>query len=99
MAPRAQLSQLLNALADNVYFQPPANVQMKFPCIVYKRAQADTRYAGDRSYLLTFRYSLTVIDRNPDSPLVAQVAKLPMCRHTTFFVADNLNHDVFDLYF
>lgn len=72
---------------------------MQFPCIVYKRAQADTRYANDGTYLFTNRYTLTVIDRNPDSPLIEQVAQLPMCRHSTFFVVDNLNHDVFDIYF
>ena len=98
MAQRAKLSLLLNAITPNVYFQPPANVQMKFPCIVYKRAQADTRFANDGTYLFTNRYTITVIDRNPDSPLVEAVAKLPMCRHTTFFVAENLNHDNFDIF-
>ena len=72
---------------------------MSFPCIVYKRAQANVRHADNELYLFKQRYSLTVIDRNPDSVLVEKVAKLPLCRHITHFVNDNLNHDVFDIYF
>lgn len=99
MAPRAQLSLLLNAITPNVYFQPPTGTQMSFPCITYKRAQADARFANDAPYLLTRKYNITVIDRNPDSSLVEKVMRLPMCRHVSFFVVDNLNHDVFDIYF
>lgn len=99
MGDRSDLSQILNNLAPNVYFQPPSNVQMKYPCIVYKRSKIDTRFAGNLPYLLTRRYNLTVIDVNPDSPITDAVSKLPMCVHSTFFVADNLNHDVFDINF
>lgn len=99
MGQRAELSKLLKALAPNVYFQPPSNVQMQYPCIVYERARSDTRFAGNSTYLFTKQYTVTVIDRDPDSPIVDAVAILPMCSHSTFFVADNLNHDVFDIFF
>jgi hypothetical protein len=72
---------------------------MSYPCIVYERAKADTTFAGNATYLFNKRYTVTVIDTNPDSGIVDAVAKLPMCTHSTFFVADNLNHDVFDIYF
>jgi hypothetical protein len=42
---------------------------------------------------------VTVIDQNPDSPIPDRVAKLPLCSMSTFFVADKLNHDVFDIFF
>jgi hypothetical protein len=42
---------------------------------------------------------VTVIDRNPDSDLRLKVAYLPTSRFSRFFVADNLNHDVFTLFF
>lgn len=97
--PRVELNAILKEISPNVYFQPPSNVQMEYPCIVYERARSDTEFAGNAPYLITKRYTVTVIDRNPDSAIPDAVAQLPMCTHSTFFVADNLNHDVFDLYF
>lgn len=101
MAPRLALQALLEAIVgtDNVYFQPPSNVQIKYPCIVYKRDTAETVFADNNPYRYTKRYQVTVIDRNPDSDIPDKVAALPMCTMARFYTADNLNHDVFTLYF
>lgn len=101
MGQRLQLQDLLEEIlgSSNVYFQPPANVQMQYPCIVYKRDAANTEFAGNNPYRHTRRYQVTIIDRNPDAVTYDKVAALPMCVLNRFFVADNLNHDVFDLYF
>lgn len=101
MGQRQQLQTLLEELQgdEHVYFQPPANVQMEYPCIVYQRDDLDKKYADNNSYGLRQRYQVTVIDRNPDSPVIAKIAALPMCSFNRFFVADNLNHDVYSLYF
>ena len=99
---RPQLHQLLVKTAGKdvkVYFQPPNNVTMTYPCLVYERSTAETRFADNNPYRYTKRYTVTVIDRDPDSEIPNRVAMLPMCAHTTFFVVDNLNHDVFDIYF
>lgn len=101
MVRRLQLQTLLEGIlgTSNVYFQPTANVQMKYPAIIYKRDTADTEFAGNNPYRYTKRYQVTVIDRNPDSDIPDKVAALPMCLFNRFFTADNLNHDVFNLYF
>jgi hypothetical protein len=99
MAPRLQLHQLLEAITDNVYFQPPTNVQLKYPCIIYKRDFADTKFADDQPYKHTLRYMVTIIDRDPDSVIPSKVASIPMCLFNRFYTADNLNHDVYNLYF
>jgi len=85
--------------SGNVYFQPPANVQMQYPCIVYQRYNALTLFADNQPFHRTKRYQVTVIDPDPDSPIPDKVAALPMCVHNRFFVANNLNHDVFNLYY
>lgn len=94
---QTQLEDILGTRA--VYFQPPANVQMEYPCIVYTRDNARTRFAGNLPYRYVKRYQVTIIDRDPDSPIPDKVAALPMCIFDRSFVADNLNHDVFNLYF
>ena len=101
MAPRLQLQSLFETLlgSRNVYFQPPANIQMQYPCIVYERDAADTKFADDIPYRTTKRYQVTVIDRDPDSLIPDRVAELPLCSYSRFFTADDLNHDVFNLFF
>jgi hypothetical protein len=98
---RLQLQSVLEGLLEtsNVYFQPPASVKMVYPCIVYQRDVSDTKFADNGPYSRKARYQVTVIDRNPDSEVPDRVAQLPLCTHIQFFAADNLNHDVFSLYF
>jgi hypothetical protein len=100
MALRVNLQTLLESIleSDRVFFQPPANVQMQYPAIVYNLDDISTKFADDLPYRLLKRYQVTVIDRNPDSDIPNQIAALPMCSFSRFFVADNLNHFVFTLY-
>lgn len=101
MAPRLELhALLLNLLeTDHVYFQPPPNVYMKYPAIVYRRDYQLTNFANDKPYLHRKRYLVTVIDPNPDSDVPDKVAELPLCVYDRFYTADDLNHDVFKLFF
>lgn len=96
---RLQLHELLLTLAPNVYFQPPASVQMDYPCIVYKRDNADTQFASNKPYVYFKRYMVTVIDRDPDSDIPDMVAQQPMCLLNRNYAANGLHHDVFNLYF
>lgn len=96
---RAKLSEILHSLCDNVYFQPPENVKLKYPCIIYKERTADTVYADDYPYRFTKCYTVTYIDSNPDSTVPEKIAMLQMCREDNKFTSDNLNHTVFVLYF
>ena len=99
MAPRLNLHQLLETFVENVYFQPPNNVQLVYPCIIYKRDYADTKFADDKPYNQTKRYMVTVIDRDPDSDIPDKVASMPLSLFNRFYTADNLNHDVYNVYF
>lgn len=101
MAQRLDLqAKLLDILGSpHVYFQPPPSVQMQYPCIVYQRDYATTQFADDKPYIHGLRYQVTVIDRNPDSAIPAKVAALPMCSFDRFYTADNLNHNIYNLFF
>lgn len=98
---RLKIQDLLEELlgSPHVYFQPPPNVTMQYPCIVYTRSYERSQFAANVPYIVTKRYTVTVIDRDPDSSIPNKVAALPMCSYERFFTADNLNHDVFNLYF
>ena len=101
MAQRLELHALLVDISkiDNVYFQPPPSVVMKYPCIVYHRDYELINHADDFPYKRSKRYQITVIDPNPDSDIPDKIAELPMCVYDRFYTADNLNHDVYKLFF
>lgn len=98
---RLDLQIILEGLlgSENVYFQPPNNLTMQYPCIRYEWDDADTKFASNKPYRYTKRYQVTVIDRDPDSPVPDKVAMLPLCEFDRAYTADNLNHKVFNLFF
>ena len=65
MASRLDLQTILESLlgSQNVYFQPPSDLQMTYPCIVYKRDNASTEFAGNKPYRYEKRYQVTFIVR------------------------------------
>lgn len=100
MADRLSLGDTLVAILknDNVYFQPPESIRLSYPCIIYELTDIDTTYADNRPYRIEKAYQILVIDKNPDTTLPDEVAKLPNCRFTRYYTADNLNHYVFIIY-
>jgi hypothetical protein len=99
MAPRLDLQAILVDITPKVYFQPPPSVQMEYPCIVYQRDAASTKFADNAPYTYAQRYQVTLIDRNPDSALLSAIKDLPMCDYDRGFATEGLNHDVFVLYY
>lgn len=99
MAPRSDLHDVLLEITDNVYFQPPTNTIISYPCIIYALDGGKVEHADNRSYRHTMRYQVTVVDQNPDSELPTAIIELPLCEFNRVFTADNLNHYVFTLYF
>lgn len=101
MAPRSKLQTLLETIlgSRNVYFQPPATVKMSYPAIVYKRDRLESKYANNLTYRFMKRYTLTYIDKNPDSSVPDVLVILPLCSFSRHFTADNLNHDIFNIYY
>lgn len=102
MASRLKLQEELEDIlgSRNVYFQPPESIKLRYPCIIYKRENADIKYAEDKTYNYTYCYSVTVIDKNPDGRLPDKIIMhFPMISYNRHFTYDNLNHDVFTLYY
>lgn len=96
---RLKLSTKLHTLAKNVYFQPPSNKKLEYPCIIYKLMNGNIDFADDVSYIFKPHWQLTVIDYIPNSPIRYQlIMTLPSVTFVDHFVSDELNHDVFQLY-
>ena len=83
----------------NVYFQPPESLKLKYPCIVYERSYIRMIRADNDIYQANKEYTVTVIDEDPDSLIPDKMIALKYCAFDRHFVADNLNHDVFRIYY
>lgn len=83
---------------EHVSFQPDEGTQIKYPHIVYSRDPAYTLKADNMDYHRMDHYTVTYIDREPDSPVFDILEARQYTSHERSFVFDGLNHDVFDLY-
>ena len=83
----------------NTYFQPPPTVKMVYPCAVYELDSIDDRPADDGPYITTNGYSVTIIDKDPDSEYPAKMKAFRYHRFVRFYTADNLNHWVFRVFY
>lgn len=101
MGSRLDLHELLCETlgSRNVYFQPPESLKLQYPAIVYSRSRIDNTHANDSVYMQSRAYEVIVIDEDPDSTIVDDISKLPMCHHNRHYKADNLNHDAFTIYY
>lgn len=90
---RLVLHNRLLDFADNVYFQPPSNIKLVYPCIIYHKDGRDRKFSNNRLYLGKQKYTLTVIDRDPDSVIADRLEDdLQYCYINDHFTVDNLNH-------
>lgn len=102
MADRILLDNILRAAvgpSGMVYFQPPENQKMQYPCIVYKRTSEFSRFADDVPYARKMRYQIMIIDKNPDSLIPSKIAEIPTAVFDRHFTKSELNHDVYNLYY
>lgn len=98
---REALQDILEVIlgTENVYFQPPESLKLVYPCILYSRTGRDTKFAADNPYINTIQYQVIVIDKDPDSLITDKVAMLPRCIFDRHYVSNNLNHDVYNIYY
>lgn len=100
MGSRPELHEIFCGIlgSRNVYFQPPPDVRMSYPAIVYSRSSIDNKHANDDVYMQDTAYEVIVIDWDPDSDFVTTISRLPRCRFNRHYTKDNLNHDAFTIY-
>jgi hypothetical protein len=101
MGTRLEFQSVLEGLQVglNVYFQPPSNISMNYPAIVYNRDYQRVEFADNTPYSRKRRYQITVIDRDPDSAIPDLVAEMPLTTYVRHYTTEGLNHDIFYTYF
>lgn len=94
----AMLKELLGS-SVHVYYQPPENLKIHYPCLIYMREPERVWHANNKPYFLKDKYSMKYIDKNPESPNPKKLTMLPLCSHDRHYVQDNLHHDAYTIYY
>lgn len=85
--------------SNNVYFQPPESIKLKYPCIVYTKTSMPKVNADDGMYKINTGYKVVYVHKDPDEDdLVKELLQIPHSRYSTCFTSDNLYHDVLEIY-
>lgn len=86
--------------SDYTYFQPPESVRLHYPCFVYEHSKDSDRFANDRSYVFHEGYDVTVITKDPDLTFKEELKnKFRYCEWIRSFISDNLNHNIYKIYY
>lgn len=83
-----------------VYFEPPNNLSVTYPCVIYTLNRYQTVYADNQLYHSKKCYTVTYVDRNPDASFPDLYLKSqPLTHFDREFTSDNLHHWVFTTYY
>lgn len=101
MRPRVELQAKLEEILGNkhVYYQLPESIKMEYPAIVYSIKDIESRHADDQKYSKLKCYELIVISKTPNDRIIDSLLDLPYISYDRSYKADNLNHDVFIIYY
>lgn len=93
---RLSLHQQIKSIVGNnvlVAYQPTNNIHLTYPCVIYELDRIDDTYSNDNRYLTSRSYTLTVIDKEPDSHIFDILYEgLEFVTFERMFVEDNLYH-------
>lgn len=99
MASRLTLHEELVLIlgSRNVYYQPPESIKIKYPAIIYSRADIDNRFADNEVYNQSHLYKITIVDQDPDSEIVDKMSKFKRSKFERHYATNGLNYDVFTI--
>lgn len=93
-------SQLENILGSkHVYYQPPENLKIEYPAIIYSVNDYTSINADNIKYHNRIQYRLTIVDKKPDNDAIKKILELPLSSFDRHYTYNNLNHDVITLYY
>lgn len=96
---RDLLHLLQQAVRHNrVYFQPPENLKIVYPVVVFNLSKIEIDHASDAPYKGAKEYSVTLITKDPEPDVIDEILKIPYSSLDTTYISDGMNHFVFTVY-
>lgn len=94
---QAKFEEILGS--RNVYFNPPENLKLQYPCIIYNISGVYRRDADNSLYGYMNRYTVTLIDKKPDSEFYVPLLSMRYCTFDRSYKSEGMNVFSFNLYF
>lgn len=86
--------------SENVYYQPPESVKLKYPCIIFTMDPTYTAKADNISYIKFNRYHVKHIYKSRKNELKDTLLdSFMMISHDNRMIADSMYNDDFTVYF
>lgn len=102
MVSRIELQDVLAKIESGTkaYYQPPSNLQIQYPCIIYKDKPGATMKVADGLYKYTNRYDLLYITRTPKQSVIPLIlGTFSYSSLSDIYVNDGLHHYAFTIYY
>lgn len=94
---QTELEEILGS--RHVYYQPPENLKIEYPAIIYSVNDYMNINADNIKYHNRTQYQITVIDKKPDNAAIKKILEMPLSSFDRHYTYNNLNHDVITLYY
>lgn len=101
MKTKEEVGDLLEGVLgnSNVYFQPPTNIKLKYPCMVYKFVTPKVDRAGNMPYIVTGHWEVHHMYKDPDNSLVEKMLfASPFVAHDNNIVSEGVYNDYYTIY-
>lgn len=83
----------------HVYFQPPKEELMEYPCIRYSLTDIDNTHADDRTYLRDYCFNVILIHPEANNCIVDRLSNMQFSTLNKIYTTQGLNHYVFTIYY
>ena len=84
---RDLLHLLQQAVQHNrVYFQPPENLKIGYPAVVFHLSKIEIDRASNVPYKGAKEYSVTLITKDPEPDVIDEILKIPYSSLDTTYV-------------
>lgn len=93
------LKTIMGGNNAHVYYRPPENSKIEYPCIIYNRANIEQQYASNISYFRKRCYRVTLCDKAADSQYIDALLDIPTCRYLNHTEAEGISNDTFEIYY
>ena len=95
---RLEVQNFFSSICPHVYFQPPENIGIQLPAIIYKLSDIDRRLADNRVYNQNRVYEVVVLDIDSESEIVDTLSNNIKCKFIRQYTANDTYHSVFEYY-
>lgn len=83
---------------NRVYFQPPENLKIGYPAVIFHLSKVKLDHADDVPYKGAREYSVTLITKEPEPEVLDEILTIPYTTLDTTYIVDGMNHFVFTTY-